>query len=57
MKILNFRYNNVFSRRRIQQATHCLAEWLMFEEVRQTQYEYFRNSNKYIDDYVNKYFS
>ena len=55
MKTLDFRCGNVSSRRLIEQVTHCLVEWLIFEEVHQTQYEYFRYSNEYIGDYVNKY--
>ena len=29
----------------------------MFEEIHQMQYEYFKNSNEYTDDCVNKYVS
>ena len=57
MKTLYFRCTSVFPRRLIQLATHCLVEWLMFEKVHQMQYNYFRNTNEYMDDFVNKYFS
>ena len=57
MKTLYFRWTGVLPRSLIQQATHCLVEWLMFEKVHQMQYNYFRNTNEYMGDFVNKYFS
>ena len=56
MKILYFRCTSEFSRRLIQQATHCLVEWLTFEKVHHMQYHYFRNTNEYMDEFATSTF-
>ena len=57
MRSLRFRSNSKFPRRLINQATHCMVEWLTFEEVHRTQYDIYRNSNKHIEDLVYKFFT
>ena len=55
-KKLDFRKNSIFLNRLVSRAKHSKSDWLKSEANHKPQYEIFRKSSTYINEFVYKYF-